>query len=348
MEELPILAIQTFDQDSDLLDDFDIFTKFSSTVTKSFDKKAIYITLRETDGNTIYFTDSGETSFLNPFPIVFTQFPSVGGINADDINYTPFFDENLYKNKEVSDSLNYVSSIKFFDYILIPRYDSTADDANLETTYKYVRFQLKLNKGNLNGRVVDFDKYERDVSIDSDSLYIFPTHSETIILQESFKNILENCLVNDKVTNRPFTVNFTGDFFNKEESKRINDLEYPVVGRALPMKLIFNNNYSNSLKNNESNTETECVKSIFHLLAWPIGNDTDMVSVISNKPPYRFIHSNIDGVEVNNLYLSVQSDNINIDNYIVPVKKLFIQLYNNKYYFRSDPFFFLKIKRLII
>lgn len=337
IEELPILAIQTFDQDSDLLDEYDIFTKFSSTVSKTFDKKCIYITLRETDGNTIYFTDSGLTNFLNPFPLVLTKFPTVGGINGEYVNFTPFFDENLYNNKSVQNSLYSVSSIKFFDYIEIPRYSSNDDDAILEMTYKYVRFQLKLNTGNLNGKVVDF-------SPSANNRYIYPTHAETVILQESFKNILENCIINSNVNNKPYTVKFTGDIFNRNENELISNLEYPVIGRALPMKLIFNTNYLIKNLNNESSTSTECVKSIFHLLAWPIGNNADMTSVISEKPPYRFIHSNIDGIEVNNLYLAVQSENINTSDYVVPVKKLNLQLYNDKYYFRSDPFFFVKIK----
>lgn len=318
MEELDILAIQTFEQGTSTTDlsEFDVFNAYSSNQQFTFNPEYIYVTVKNYPNTSGKYASS--SSSPNPFPLVLTDLMGeVGGIPTYYINYTEFFDLNIYTGKYIppytqskytESELNSISTYKLYD-------DITFTD-KFGVQHKYLRFALKLSAGTNNGR--------RDTP--NGGWVIYPSSNSTI-------------LYNIQLATALLSGQTDGGYYG--ENIEINSSLKPYIGRALLFRFIFD--YVNGqYVDYEVDTANIKKKSIMNILAWPIPNNSEQTVVISSKPTFAFIHSNITG-------LAVQQNVQNVKNaalplyYRSPVNKLNLQLCNGHYYFMANNYYYLKI-----
>ncbi len=306
MEEVEVVAIQTFDSMTEAADlpTEDVFYPYISSTTSTFDNKYIYVTVKKQK----YSTSNWWTVNECAFPLVFTHLTGdVGGIPGDYLNYTEFYDLQIYTNNGYTESqLNSTSTYKLYDTIEFT-------DIN-GRKHQYLRFALKFSTGNINGR--------RDVP--NGGWIVRPTTTSTNIYNPS----LAQSLLNGQVSNGYYMQNFE----NKTS---------PLLGRSLLMRFIFDLNNGNFI-DFEFDTENVKKRSILEILAWPIPNDSTQTAVLSDKPTFSFVHSNISGVEVQK-NIDILKQNAITFIYRSPVNRLNLQLYNGEYYFVSNNFLFIKI-----
>ena len=241
----------------------------------------------------------------NIFPLVISNINRIGGINGELLNNTCFFDENIYKEKYgVSNIPDYVSTYNIFDEIEIP-----IIGGNL----KLIRYELKLSSGN------------SGLFFNSSGFVIGTVKSDTIIYNQSLQLILNG----EKIKNIYFTL---------EENERINKDEYPIIGRALPFKFYRDINGKENVRCKIKN------QSILNLLSFNNFRDSNYLGTISFSQEYKFIHRNTDQI-ISSVLVS-PDQNIIVNEILqinYPQYRLNIENYNNKFYFKSIPFIFLKI-----
>ncbi len=311
MEEIDILAIQTFEPgmtNSDL-PYYDIFNHYASNQQFELNPEYIYITVRKYANTTAKYAST--TTSPNPYPLVLTDLMGeVGGIPTYYINYTEFFDLNIYLRGGLytEAELNSISTYKLFDEI-------TFKD-KFENEHIYLRFALKLSAGTNNGR--------RDTP--NGGWVIYPSSNSTIFYNVQFANAI--------------TTGETNNGYYGENIEILSSIK-PYIGRALLFRFMFdlvNGQYVDY----EVETENVKKKSILNILAWPIANNSDQTIVISSKPPFSFIHSNITGLEAQQSVQNVKNIALPLY-YRSPVQKLNLQFYNGQYYFMANNYFYLKI-----
>jgi len=104
IEELNIIAIQTFSPYETNYSNTDMFYYYSSLYSSSgsytLDNNFIYITVEAgSDTSYQYYYNIYCLKYCNPFPLVITDLiEDISGIDTDLICYTPFFDLNIYLN----------------------------------------------------------------------------------------------------------------------------------------------------------------------------------------------------------------------------------------------------------
>ena len=331
IEKVPIYAIQIFNRKDNI--DNDIFYKYSNIqpinqITRNY----IYIVIKYDDfhffGNN-YFNDiSGNVDLSNNiFPFVITNINfNIGNVKPDMINYTPFYYFNLFNtigtnttNYQIVDgnANNSISYYSFNDLITF------TDICGNET--KFVRLRLSLSNGNKNGLYFDY----------FNGIKVYTTEERTIITSSWLKNFLNN---------------YTNSANNYLTPQEINNI--PYIGRALPTRLIKNTNLNNENdnKNNENNylnnsNNRNKINSVLDLLGWTNKNKCRNGQNVSLKEKFYFVHSNIDSFR-KNIYTKLdylKKNPQNMFKYISPQRKLNLELINNKYYFKSIPFIFVKI-----
>jgi hypothetical protein len=181
MEEIHILAIQTFSPYNNNFIFSDIFYQNSSQYINNpsytLDTKYIYIIVpASSDTTSQYYLNPNCIYTPNPFPLVITDLEvDVGNIEKRLINYTEFYDVQLYLQNGYSiDELSSVSYYIFIDEIdLLTATSSTTLQNN---TVTYLRFGLQLSNGNVNSQ-----KYNPNGSI------IRPSTTNNIV----FTNIID-------------------------------------------------------------------------------------------------------------------------------------------------------------
>jgi hypothetical protein len=313
IEEIKIVAIQTFSPYENNFSETDIFYYYSSkyspsTPVYSLDYKLIYITLEASSDTTYqYYENIFNLNYCNPFPLVITGLlNNVGDIYYDLLNYTAFFDLEIYlKNGYLQDELNSISYYKYFDTITITK--TTIINGNTVTiTNKYVRFALHLSKGNLNGAVYN-----------NKGLAIKPVITENIIFSESLKSFYDSLNI------------YTNYYYNNI---------VPLIGRALLFRWIFDQ-YNNKYINYEIETLNEKKRSVLRVLAWPIANETNQIYAIYTNEGYGFIQSNNYSKLSNTQDLTSFETKANS----FPSVSLNLQNFNNKYYFVGNSYIYLKI-----
>jgi hypothetical protein len=260
--------------------------------------------------NKIYITclknsnlGSIKTSDVSIFPLVITNMENIGGIDNIILNNTCFFNENIYIDKHGVVPA-YVSTYRKFDEITIP---VTVGDLTL------IRYELTLSTGN------------SGLYFNSSGFTVGTVKSETIIYNQSLQTILKGTTINNI-------------FFTLEENNAINNNKYPVIGRALPFKF-----YRKLTGKANENCEVK-TRSILNLLSFNNFRDSDYTGTISFSQEYKFIHRNTDQILAS--VITTPDQNVIINNMLkinYPQFRLNIENYNNKYYFRSVPFLFLKI-----
>jgi len=309
IEEIKIIAMQTFEQYENDFKTNDIFYKFSDLYKNdpeaTLDPSYIYITLTLINGITQqYYPNPANLISPSPFPLVITGLDfSIGNIDPELINYTEFYDLTLYTNNNLynEDELSSVSTYKFIDTITI-----TSESSDITRTY--LRFAFKLSSGNISG-----------LNYNSAGDTVVPVITQNVIL---------NNLLN---------VYFVNSFF---------DFEYKansplLIGRALLFRWIYDKDNAGNYINYEISTENVKKRSILNYLGWPIANSTTGSLVFSYNGGFRFVHTNIQDRKFNgNITNTFSTD---IKNIAVNYSKLNLQLYNNQHYFVTESYIFLKI-----
>ena len=313
MEEINISAIQTFSPYEDDFVNNDIFYSYSSNYPEyNLSTELIYILLPAGNDTTYqYFYNVNCIYEFCAFPLVITNLGNlVGNINFGNINFTVFFDLNIYINHGYSETD--LTSICYYKYIDTITINSTVNSNAL--TNKYLRFGLHLSSGMLNGN-----------NYNSSGSSIKPSITENII----FSNTIYNYLNNNS------SISLTSNYL-------INFNKIPKIGRSLLFRWIFDK-YNGNYINYEFNTPNQKKRSILNLLAWPITNKTLSFLFVDYNTGFNFVQTNyqsrlIESIIQNNV------QQINDSNNSFPFyQRLALHYDGSKYFFRNSSFIYLKI-----
>lgn len=327
IEEVKICAIQTFSPYENNFIANDIFYTFSSENTSStnysLDTSLIYILIPQiSDVTSQYYYNVNCIYTPNAFPLVITDLNfNIGNINYDLINYTEFFDLKIYTSNDYTESeLDSISHYKFIDTITI------TSTSNVTFSETYIRLGLRLSNGNLNGNLHNLG-----------GKVINPSITENIVMEQSLNNFLNNYNSNS------FYISTTAanTFYTKGIINNFNYIDInPLVGRALLYRWIFDKK-GDSYINYEFETNNEKKRSLLHILAWPIANETFDKYTIETNNGYKFVHTNYNSYVLNKNSLRLFTNFTNRNNQ--PILRLNLQYFSNNYYFYSNSYIFLKI-----
>ncbi len=308
MEKLPIIAIQTFGSLENNYENTDIFYQYSLSSNKGnqnyIDNSYIYITLPyQKEITSFYYEESKSSDFINPFPLVISGLKDLIG----NINHD-YLNFTTFFDLSIYLQNGYIEVD--LDSICTYKYWDTIEivNTNGKVVDKYVRLAFKLSNGTLNS--YNYNPYGN---------LILPNSSNTYV----YKSSLEKYLQNNEIYN-----------FTYREDKEL------FIGRALLFRWIFDID-ENQFVDYEVEADYEKRRSILKLLGWSIPNKSYNLTGISNFPIYRFIHSNIQNKVYQESIEQSVTNNIFTNNY--PQRRLHLQLYNNKFYFKSYDYIFLKI-----
>lgn len=347
IEEVTIAAIQTFSPYETNFKDNDIFYPFSSQYLPngySLDTSYIYIILPDINDITDqYYYNVNCIYTPNPFPLVITDLKTnIGNIDPGLINYTEFYDINIYLNagyREVD--INSISHYKFIDVITLTTQSQVSNLQNQNTittffTKKYIRFGLRLSNGNINGNT-----YNKNGKL------IQPSLTDNIIFSESLHHFFQNygnvqvplqILVTNSMSPPPNT-----SYYSYYTSGVLAEYKYfnysPLLGRALLFRWIYDKNNGNYI-NYEIEGNNEKKRTLLHTLAWPIPNETYEIFTLETNNGYKFVHTNYQSLILN-------KKNIESYNYqqtvFYPSINLNLQYFSNNYYFVNNSYIYLKI-----
>jgi len=313
MEELNILAIQTFESDvtSSELGEYDVFHPYVTSVENTFSPNYIYITVKQGTQTSVewYGEKNGK---VNPFPIVFTDLKGLfGGIPSELLNYTEFWDVNVYEDNGYPEaSLNSISTYKLYDKIQI------VDKFGI--THKYLRFAMKLSTGNANGRR----------ATGYGAFAILPKSSCTVVFNES----LEKSLINGEVEN---------GYFGESIQNQIGMI--PIAGRALLCRFIYDITNNGQYVDYEIDTGNQKKRTFLSsTLCFPVAKVANQTILVEQKPSFSFVHTNTDSIETSSDITQLLKNGLPYF-YRSPLNKMNFQIYNGEYYFKGVDFVFLKI-----
>jgi hypothetical protein len=335
MEELKIAAIQTFSPyDINIIED-DIFYNFSSNYINNgsytLDTSFIYITLSTTsDISYQYYYNLYCIYSPNAFPLVITNLEYyIGNINNELINYTEFYDLNIYlKNGYSETDLKSISYYKFIDTITFNT-STTVNGVTTNFNQVYLRFALKLSTGNING-----------INYDQNGYNIKPSITNNILFSSNINNFLKNY---GNIISPQSIINGASSQNNYNTSCILTDYVYyektPLIGRALLFRWIFdklNNNYITY----QYQTINQKKRSILSILAWAIQDESYQIYTAETNGGFKFVQSNIQNNILSGSNLKL-SDYLQLNHY--PILNLNLQRYNDQYYFSSNSYLFIKI-----
>jgi hypothetical protein len=327
IEEINISAIQTFSPYDYNFEQDDIFYNFSSNTTYKLNQSLIYITVPAIQDITYQFYNNISNVYLtNPFPLVITNLSNfVGNIDSNIINYTTFFDLSIYLARGYSEiELQSISYYKFIDTITLT---TKINDKTL--TSKYLRFGLHLSSGLLNGNLYN-----------NKGNTIKPACTENIVFSQSINNFLKNygnVAYPVSINTSPTTVT------NYNTAGIVADYKFepnnvPDIGRALLFRWIYDKN-NGQYVNYEVETINQKKRTLLHLLAWPIANQTENIYTLLLNSGFSFVNTNTTTsivTEDNNLaYYSLNNN--------FPSQLLNLQYYSGKYFLKSPSYVFLKL-----
>ena len=346
IEEVKIVAIQTFSPYEDNFIETDMFYKFSiarSNVDTSFDldTNLIYITVAASNDITYqYYSNQYCVYSPNSFPLVITDLKTnIGNILFDSLNFTVFFDLTMYLNEGYNeDELESICYYKFIDVIILRNnyYDSKYE--NIGSRAKYLRFGLHLSNGMLNGNL--YNKFGRTIR---------PSITENIVFSSkindfftSFNSNIYPVIIKTTSTEKSIVFNSTpGLLVEYSYSKQSID---PVIGRSLLFRWIFdldNGNYVDY----EYRTVNVKKRSLLNILAWSIGNVTNSIIVKQINNGYNFVLTNYQSTILNEQLqnpFTVVENNSQIQLYY-PTTSLSLTFYNDRYYFSNSNYAYIKL-----
>lgn len=309
IEELEVLSTQAYTNEIDPSQD-NIFGSFTRTAYDATRYKLIPDRIYVTIG----YTSDIESNFvtnLNPYPLVFLNLSRIGGITDSEINYTCYFQEDIYRNTSFySPGIvpEYVSSYRLFDTIEL------VSSGSIIT--KLLRFELKISSGNTDSSFFN-----------SSGTIVKTNNTDCIIYNQSLIDILGGS-------------SLTGTFGNYSGNLTFDDSKIPRCGRALPTKLYRN---LNKLSNNEYCAPKNL--TLLSLLGFPTETNEEYSELVSLTSTYKFIHTNSQDFLISPYSTAI--DKVSLFNNLIKNKsiqtKLNLENYNGIYYFKSIPFLFLKL-----
>ncbi len=312
MEEMEVLAIQTFEPGttSSDLSEMDVFHRYVSSVENTFNSDYIYVTFKQLNLSTVEWYGQ-ENGNICSFPIVFTDVTGeLGGIPGNYMNYTEFWDLNVYlENGYPEASLGSISTYKLYDKLEITD--------NLGVKHKYLRFAFKLSSANINGRR----------TTGRGGWLILPKSNSTVIYNKSLKESIIIGQTNNGYYGEPIT---DGQF------------DLPSAGRSLLFRFIYDLTNNGQYVAYEIDTANLKKRSILNMLAFPVSSSSDETLLVEQKPRFSFVHSNIDAQEIHSDVTQLLRTGLPYF-YRAPVNKMNLQIINGEYYFGSVDFLFLKI-----
>ena len=312
IEEINIVAIQTFSPYEMNYQNLDIFYYYSSMYSSSnpyvLNNNYIYITVpANSETSYQYYYNLNNVISPNAFPLVITNLKNnVGGINYDLINYTTFFDVNIYlENGYKISELESISYYKYIDTIQINT-TQTINGKIVLINNTYLRFGLNLSSGLFSG---------------------FTYNSNGSLLKPSF-------------TNNYVYLNTLNNYFNN--LNLYIEYEYvaniSLIGRALLFRWIYDK-YNETYINYELESINEKKRSLLHILGWIISNQTYQTYDVEINKGFSFVQTNTSAVYV------TENGIINYEkkgnNY--PSILLNLQNYNNEYYFVNNSYVYIKL-----
>jgi hypothetical protein len=312
IEEINIIAIQTFSPYELNYQNIDIFYYYSSLYSSTnpyiLNNNYIYIILPAYSETTYqYYYNLNNVISPNPFPLVITDLKNnIGGINYDLINYTTFFDLNIYLNNGYKE--NELSSISYYKYIdtINIHTTKTINGNSITVNNTYLRFGLHLSSGLLSGN---------------------PYNNTGNLIKPSF-------------TNNYLYSNTLNSYFNNLNLYTIYEYidNFSLIGRALLFRWIYDK-YDNNYINYEIESLNEKKRTILHILGWIIPNETFQIYNVEINKGFAFVQNNknITYLSENNLTNFSNKGN----NY--STLDLNLQNYNNEYYFVDNSYIYIKI-----
>jgi hypothetical protein len=315
MEELNIVALQTFSPYETNYANVDMFYYYSSVYTDqgnySLDNNLIYITVEASpDTSYQYFTNIYNLIECNPCPLVITDLgdgESMGGINPRLFCYTSFYDLNIYLNNGYTESelKNTVSYYKYIDTITIKN-TVIINGVSTVISNTYLRFGFSLSSSGIHGTA-------------------YNPNGVRYVPNSSVNNVYSNSL-NSYYTIKNSYVNYNFYIYK------------PYIGRALLFRWIFDQINGDYL-HYEYETNNEKKRSVLHILGWPIANNTYKIYTVDVNKGYNFIQSN------GNIQITYEQDIINfypkVNN--IPVYSLNLQKLNNTFYFVNNSYIYIKL-----
>lgn len=340
IEELTIIAMQTFSQYCTDFKNEDIFYDFSSQGSSYvLDTTLVYILLPSyVDSSYQYYQNINNVNSSNPFPLVITNLNfDIGNISSNIFNFTIFFDINIYLNNGYTeDQLSSLCYYKFIDTITLDNITpSISSDGTTElkisSSVKYLRFGLHLSTGMLNG-----------ATYNKNGKALKPAKTDNII----FTRFLFNYLSNYKNTALPISINtLTGvtltSYFTSGIFKAFKFYESyeQVIGRALLFRWIVDKvdgNYTTY----EINTINVKKRSLLHMLGFSISNQSLKIFTTETNKGFNFVLSSA-GANV----LDTNTTSAVVNYTKISYSKIQLPLYNysNTYYFTGTNYIFIKI-----
>ena len=341
LEKVAIMSMQTFVNDIDLgkvgqIDRLFSYFKIDRYVPPSehiLKKNRIYITILIDGRENYYQRFANDVNNGNPYPLVFTNLPSIGGIIKEDINYTCFFHEEIYKNNYGGIIPDYISTYKIFDRIILINNETCPPGIFGIELVQLMRIELKVSSGNTNNNF--FNSSGRIINTIQQGNFILNKSLEQFIKMKWRKQI-DGC--NFDYTDERYRYFVNDIFLNLNESNDEAENKLPNMGRAMPFKLYKD---VSIMENDDTCSKTET--TILDMLGFITINNLNS-EILSVTSVYKFIHSNTQDYLIspfNTINKSEIVRELTLNN--SPQNKLNIENYNGKFYFKSLPFIFMKI-----
>ena len=340
MEEITIVAMQTFSPYCTDFKNQDIFYNFSSQGSDYvLNTSLVYILLPAyTESTYQYYQNIYNINSSNPFPLVITNLNfEIGNINSNIFNFTVFFDINIYLNNGYTEAqLSSICYYKFIDTITLTNYTpSISSDGTTQITTSssrnYLRFGLHLSTGMLNGKA--YNKAGKELK---------PAKTDNII----FTSFLNNYFSNYNNTALPISTNtstgvsltsyFTSGIF---KTFKYFDSYEQVIGRSLLFRWIVDK-VNGSYTIYETNTINVKKRSLLRILGFAIANQSLKIFTTIRNEGFNFVQTSAGTNVVND---NITSAVVNYDK--VSYSKIQLPLYNygGTYYFTGGSYIFLKI-----
>ncbi len=258
-----------------------------------------------------YFYNINCLNNCNAFPLVMTELvDDIGGIAADILNYTTFFDLSIYTIHGYTESeLGVISYYKYIDTLTFTT-NTTINGNNVTLTSNYLRFGLRVSTGLINGLR---DKVN--------GIPLYPAMTQNFIYSSALNSVISN-------------LNYTDYVYNSNDISKI--------GRALLFRWIYDKNPAGEYITYEIETINEKKRSCLHLLGWPIANETYNIYVAQINKGFAFVQTNVAPRLIYNSDLTTFVPNLYKLN-LYPNIFMNLQNDNGKSYFYTSSYFYIKI-----
>ena len=313
IEELNVVALQTFSPYETNYANVDIFYYYSSTYINNgdyvLDNNLIYVTVDAgQDTSYQYYQNVYNLSTENAFPLVITGLnEDIGGIRQKLLCYSCFFDINIYLNNGYteSDLENTISYYKYIDTITINN-TVVINGVSKVISNTYLRFGLSFTSGSIHG-----------ANYNPNGVRFKPSSTNNYVYSSSLNNFYLRIVSNTNY------IYYGYSFY---------------IGRALLFRWIydqFNNNYLHY----EYETMNEKKRSVLHVLGWPIANKTYKIYTIEANKGYNFVQSN------GNIQITYEEGITTFNPKVntIPPYSLNLQNYNNNYYFVNNSYIYIRL-----